>query len=141
MKIFGTIAGVGAALILAGCESPLQAELKANCLVVVTEPQIIRDVRDADITADAFCTCAARQFANFPEPQLAGAQSSMAMLARAMTEDGKSGEELYRDLKDAADAVDATPEVKAVSQAFDAFGEQLEGVFDEMKDAGGRCPV
>ena len=76
-----------------------------------------------------------------PEAELAGAQSSMAMLAESMNNGGAGGEALYTELRLLARADGATAEDKAKSKAFNEFGEQLEAVFEGMEENGGACPA
>jgi hypothetical protein len=141
MKTLGLIAAFGAALTLAACGSSNEAKLKADCGIVVGDKEIAKELIDAGVTADAFCGCVATTFAAMPEAELAGAQSSMTMLATSMKDGGAGGEALYKELKKKARADDATAADKATSEAFDEFGEQLEAVFEGMEVAGGACPA
>lgn len=141
MKTLGLVTAFGAAFTLAACGSSVEAKLKADCSVVAGDEEIARELADVGVKADAFCACVATKFAAMPETELAGAQSSMAMLATSMNDGGAGGEALYKELKKKARADDATAADKAASEAFDEFGEQLEAVFESMEEAGGSCPA
>lgn len=77
----------------------------------------------------------------------AGSEDQVAANTRAMTyvetemSGGKGGEDMFRDLRQAKDAEDATPETIALYDAVDELGEQLEEVFDKTKMNGGVCTV
>jgi len=133
--------GIAALLILTGCTDSPEAKLNATCNAVMSDPEVHGDIKDANISVEAFCSCAATAFLTLPDGEREEMISTFETMEQLMQEHDGSAEAAFRELSTAGRAEDATPEAIAAYESMDALGHRLDDLLDEMKDADRTCPV
>ena len=136
-----TLIGLSSLLLLTGCGQSVEASLNETCRTVMAVPDVQRDILEANVTLEAYCSCASKQILAMPEADRNTAIETMAMVAELMVENNGSAEAAFRKLSEARRADDATPEAIAAYENMDELGEQLEEFLDGMRASGGTCPV
>jgi nucleosome binding factor SPN SPT16 subunit len=133
------ISALMATTLLSGCSPTEEKEVKMACAVIMTDEEMSREVSLQSISADDYCSCAAKTIVTMPEADRAKAIPTILMVAQEMRENGGSAELVFKDVRQAADASDATPDAQAAYENMDALGEQLEEILDDMTSSNGQC--
>lgn len=135
------LVGVSSFLVLTACGQSAGASWTEACNAVMVDPDVQRDILDASVTVESYCTCTSKQVIALPEASRDTAIETLEMMAGLMAEHNGSAEAAFRQLSDASRADDATPEAIAAYDNMDELGEQLEEFLDNMRASGGTCPV
>ncbi len=135
------LVGVSSLLVLTACGQSADVSWEEACNTVMADPDVQRDILDAAVTVESYCTCTSKQVVALPETERDTAIGTLEMMAELMGEHNGSAEAAFRQLREAGRADDATPEAIAAYENMDELGEQLEEFLDNMRAAGGLCPV
>ena len=135
------LVGVSSLLILTGCGQFADKSWTEACSIVMSDPDVQRDILEASVTVESYCTCTSQQVLALPDASRDTAIETLEMVAGLMGEHNGSAEAAFRQLSEARRADDATPEAIAAYENMDELGEQLEEYLDGMRAAGGTCPV
>ena len=136
-----TLIALSSLLVLTGCGQSVEASLKETCSTVMADADVQRDILEAKVTLEAYCSCASKQILAMPEADRDTAIETMEMVAGLMAENNGSAEAAFRKLSEARRADDATPDAIAAYENMDELGEQLEDFLDGMRASGGTCPA
>ena len=136
-----TLVGISSLLALTACGQSWDVSWTETCNTVMSDPDVQRDILDAAVTVESYCTCTSKQVLALSEAERDTTIETMEMMAALMGEHNGSANEAFRQLREAGRADDATPEAIAAYENMDELGEQLEAFLDNMRDTGGTCPV
>ena len=133
--------GISSLLVLTACGQSADKSWTEACNIVMSDPDVQRDILEASVTVESYCTCTSQQVLALPDASRDTAIETLEMVAGLMGEHNGSAEAAFRQLSEARRADDATPEAIAAYENMDELGEQLEEYLDGMRAAGGTCPV
>ena len=136
-----TLVGISSLLILTACVQSAELSWTEACNTVMADPDVQRDILDAAVSVESYCTCTSKQVLALPEADRDMAIGTLETMAGLMAQHNGSAEAAFRQLREAGRADDATPEAIAAYENMDELGEQLEEFLDNMRAAGGTCPV
>jgi len=129
----------GAALFLAACGGK-PAKLQGLCTSILEgDPQAISELARDDITAQPFCEC-------YTKTAEAGGDAVLKLHTDVWSALSDMGQKTgAKDIETMAEALEATLRSDASAYgfdeaAFDAVGEYLENISDQLKD-GGTCAI
>ncbi len=137
MKLF--FASAVGLMVLTACAPNPETSLDKTCNTVMADPDVARDILEANLTVADYCVCATKTLLALPEVQSAAAINALETMEAAMVEHDGSAEKAFRAMREAARADEAAPEAVAAYESMDAVGEQLEDILDGLKESGGTC--
>ena len=76
-----TLVGLSSLLLLTGCGQSVEASLNETCSTVMADPDVQRDILEANDTLEAYCSCTSKQILAMPEADRDTATETMAMVA------------------------------------------------------------
>jgi hypothetical protein len=132
------ILGVSA-LALGACGGG-NSEVKNACVNIMSDPDPAEELANNDVSVDSFCDCLTSQLSEMPDAEADRMKTTMMSVAPGF-EEGRSGEEIYKELREISRADDATPADVEAYENMDDLGEFLEDVIDGMASNGGACPA
>lgn len=127
------------ALVLGACGGG-NSKARQACASIMTDPDPAEELADNNVSVDAFCDCLVAQLDEMPEAEAERMSATMISVAPGF-EEGRSGEDIYRELREKARSEDATQEDEDAYQNMDDLGEFLEDVIDGMAGNDGTCPA
>lgn len=127
--------------VLASCAESADVSLSRSCVAVMSDPDVRRDVVEANLSVEDYCTCASQQILALPDDQRDTAILALETMETLMAENNGSTEAAFRALSEAGRADDASAEAIAAYESVDELGEQLEDILDAMREGGGVCPA
>ncbi|MEM9570536.1 MAG: hypothetical protein AAF996_03660 [Pseudomonadota bacterium] len=126
---------------LVSCAESADVSLSKSCNAVMSDPDVQRDIVEANVSLEDYCACASQQILALPDAQRDTTILALETMETLMAENNGSTEAAFRALSDAGRADDASAEAVAAYESVDELGEQLEDVLDAMREAGGVCPA
>ncbi|WP_084418399.1 hypothetical protein [Henriciella litoralis] len=116
------------------------SDVKKACASIMSDPEPAGELAENDVSVDGFCDCLTGQLAEMPDADAERMRTTMIAVAPGF-EEGRSGQEIYSELREKGQADDATPADVEAYENMDDLGEFLEDVIDGMASNGGACPA
>ncbi len=125
---------MGSALMLGACSQTPEAVFKANCAILVEDPEAVSSIRDMGANAMSFCGCMVDLTAAKSAEDQASIRTTLAALTAKMQETGQGVEEVARSMMSDATAQPDDADAQATAAGIDAIGrliDDIEDAFDE----------
>lgn len=123
---------------LAGCQgADPQAELQADCEVLVTDPEAQDSLFDMNTDQTGFCTCMKALVSTKSDADQAQIQTTMKTVTDLMQENAQGAEDVVDKLMSEARANPGDPESASTRQGIEAVGRLIDDIEDAFDN--GTC--